>query len=321
MGDRDRVVDRRSLPPVRLAVVDGEELDELRDERADPPGLRQPPLHLRPGDGLVRDVEPDHRHVDVGGEDERGGLGVGPDVELGSRGHVALGDRPAHDDDLREPVGAVPLEVSRDVRQRSRRDERHGSRRRGDGRGNPADGVGRDRLGARLRQRRAVEAALAVHVRGDDELALERPVGTRGDRHIRAASELEHAQRVRGRLLERLVPVGRRHAEELELRAREREEQRDRVVVAGVAVEDDRRRAHPGLSSRARASRARQRLGYSTQASPPPQRRQDRVDLGGGRERRLRAEARRGKRARGAGTAERLPPPRAPRAARRAGTP
>ena len=46
--------------------------------------------------------------------------------------------------------------------------------------------------------------------------------------------------RVRRRLLERLVAVHRGDAEQLELRAREREQQRDRVVVPGIAVEDDR---------------------------------------------------------------------------------
>ena len=50
---------------------------------------------------------------------------------------------------------------------------------------------------------------LAVHVRGDPRLAHERPVGARGDRHVVAAGELEHAERVRRRLLERLVAVRR----------------------------------------------------------------------------------------------------------------
>ena len=91
----------------------------------------------------------------------------------------------------------------------------------------------------RLRKRRPVEPALAVHVRRDDELARERTLGAGGDRDVGALHELEDAQRVRGGLLERLVAVGRRDAEELELRAREGEQQRDRVVVPRIAVEDD----------------------------------------------------------------------------------
>ena len=95
---------------------------------------------------------------------------------------------------------------------------------------------------ARRRQRRPVEAALAVDVRGDGELPYERPVGTGRHRHVGAADELEHADRVRRRLLERLVAVCRRHAEQLQLRAGERQQERDRIVVPGIAVEDDRSR-------------------------------------------------------------------------------
>jgi enoyl-CoA hydratase/carnithine racemase len=79
-----------------------------------------------------------------------------------------------------------------------------------------------------------------VDVPRDAELAQERPVGSRRHRDVAAACDLEHAERVRGRLVERLVAGHGRHAEELDLRAREREQDRDRVVVPGVAVEDDR---------------------------------------------------------------------------------
>ena len=51
--------------------------------------------------------------------------------------------------------------------------------------------------------------------------------------------ELEHPQRVGGRLGERLVAGDGRDAEQLELGRGQREQDRDRVVVAGVAVEDD----------------------------------------------------------------------------------
>ena len=74
------------------------------------------------------------------------------------------------------------------------------------------------------------------------------------------------------------LPCDGRDAEQLDLGAREREQERDRVVVPGIAVEDDRRR---------------HALQYL-------------VDLGGGRQRRLRAEARGGERAGGAGAAQRL---------------
>ena len=105
--DRDRVVDGRSVPAVRLTVVDGEEVDELGDEDADRPGVAQALLHVGPRHGPVRHVEPDHRDVELGVEDDLRGLRVGPDVELGGRRHVPLGDRASHQDDPVDPRGAV----------------------------------------------------------------------------------------------------------------------------------------------------------------------------------------------------------------------
>ena len=87
--------------------------------------------------------------------------------------------------------------------------------------------------------------------------AHERPLGAGRDRHVAATGELEHAQRVRRRLVERLVAGDGRDAEQLELGRGEREQERDRVVVAGVAVEDDRRRCSAATSST--SARARER--------------------------------------------------------------
>ena len=52
--------------------------------------------------------------------------------------------------------------------------------------------------------------------------ALERLGRAGGHRHVGASGELEDAQGVRRGLFERLVAVRRRHAEQLELGARER---------------------------------------------------------------------------------------------------
>src|SRR5438105_1544695 len=106
-----------------------------------------------------------------------------------------------------------------------------------------------DRTAARRRQVRAVETRLAVHVRGDEQLADERPIGARCDRHVVAPHELERADRVRSRLLERLVARHGRDAEELDLGARQREQERDRVVVAGIAVDEDRDAHGPRIAS------------------------------------------------------------------------
>ena len=123
----------------------------------------------------------------------------------------------------------------------------------------------------------------------------ERPVGPGGDGDVVATDEVEHAERVRGRLLQRLVAVHGRHAEQLELGAREREQQRDRVVVPGIAVEDDRD-AHGWSIAPARDTWS---IGNASA--------EDRVDLGRGRQRRLRAEARDGERTGRAGAASATP--------------
>ena len=78
-----------------------------------------------------------------------------------------------------------------------------------------------------------------MHLRGDVTLADQRPVGAGGDGDVEAVRVIEDADRVRGRLLERLIARHGGHAEQSQLGAGECEQQRDRVVVARVAVEDD----------------------------------------------------------------------------------
>ena len=72
-------------------------------------------------------------------------------------------------------------------------------------------------------------------LRGDllEHVARERTVGAPRHRDVGTADELEHAQRVVRRLVERLVAVDGGDAEQLHLRAREREEERE--LTAGFA--------------------------------------------------------------------------------------
>ena len=222
----------------------------------------------------MRDVEADHRHVDPAREHALGGLRVGPDVELGRGRAVALADRAAHEHDpLRARVG-MEREQERHVGQRPDGDEREAAPAGAHLTREELDGVLGDRRGRRVGELGAVQAGLAVDVRGDVALAHERPVGAGRDGHVGAAGELEHAERVRRRLLERLVARDGRDPDQLDLGRGEREQDRDRVVVAGVAVEDDRR-AHRaeypvhlrrGRQRRLRAAAARPR------ARPPHKR-------------------------------------------------
>ena len=91
--------------------------------------------------------------------------------------------------------------------------------------GEEVDGVPVDGIALRRRQIRAVQTGLAVHVGGDVWRANERPVRAGGNRDVGARHELEHADRVRRRLLERLVSGDGGDAEELELGRGECEQQ------------------------------------------------------------------------------------------------
>ena len=161
----------------------------------------------------MRHVEPGHRHVDTAAKDLLRGLGIRPDVELGRRGDVPLADRTTHEHDPLDAVATMRGEVASDVRQRPGRDERDGAVRFTNAVGDERDRVVGDRGARRRRKRRPVQAALAVHVSRDREVALERSLGSCGNSMSSPPDELEHPQRVRSRLLERLVAVCRRHAE------------------------------------------------------------------------------------------------------------
>ena len=89
------------------------------------------------------------------------------------------------------------------------------------------------------RQVGAVEPGLAVDLRGDATFPDERPVGAGRDGDRIATDVIEDADGVCRCLLERLIAGDGGDTEQIQLGAGEREEQRDRVVVAGVAVEDD----------------------------------------------------------------------------------
>ena len=129
--------------------------------------------------------------------------------------------------------------------------------------GEEVDGVLLDGLGRARRELGPVEAALAVDVGGDVGLAHERAVGARRDRHVGAAGELEHAQRVVGRLLERLVAV--------------------RVVTPTSSISGLASASRSAIASSCPGSQSRM-TGVVTAASM-------RVDLADGRQGRLGAEA------------------------------
>ena len=119
------------------------------------------------------DVEAGHPERDPRLEDDRGGLRVGPDVELGGGRRVARAERAAHQRDPGDP-GAQRrrrTEQQGDVRQRPGGDERHRLRRpRAGARPSAPPPISR-RPDRRFRQVGAVEPRIAVELDRDPRLA------------------------------------------------------------------------------------------------------------------------------------------------------
>ena len=97
------------------------------------------------------------------------------------------------------------------------------------------DRVRGDRLAHRLRHLRAVEAGLAVP-RRDADGRLHQRLGTAGRERDVEAAELERDQSVARRVLERVVAVHRRNADEIQVARREQD--RDEIVMAGIAIDE-----------------------------------------------------------------------------------
>jgi hypothetical protein len=274
--DRERdgagVVDRRPAEAPEVEVGRAEERDPADDRARDVAVERAQALDdRRRRERLVGQVEPDHRDRDAAGEDLLGGLRVDPDVELGVRGAVAAAGRAAHDDDLAQRAGELRMarQRARDVRQRPDGDERDRLGRRGRDVGDEPVRRARVERDVGLGQVVAVERRRAVHVGRRLQRADERALGAGCHRDVADPGQRADAQRVPGDLVELAVAGDGRDRAEVELRARGGEQQRDRVVVAGVAVDDARpghqpaADARPGTRVRRSATRGRELWGPS----------------------------------------------------------
>ena len=120
-----------------------------------------------------------------------------------------------------------------------------------------------------LRQVRAAEAVLAVDVARDVERPHQRAGGARRDRDVGPAGQRQHAQRVvRGGRSGAVARDGR-HRQQLQLRPGDAEDHRERVVVPGIAIEDERDRfRHRASMPKSRPVRYDARIG----ADPGPSR-------------------------------------------------
>ena len=184
--------------------------------------------------------------VDAGEPAEHGlrGLRVDPDVRLGGRRDVALViERAAHDG---EPLAGAPgARGSSDSASATFVSGPVATSSTSPGRSRAVStkqprGVALGRRARRGRQLRVAQPALAVHDRERQVLADERPARALRDLHVGVPAELEHRERVLGRLLDVDVAHHRRRADQRHLGRGERVQDRQRVVDAGVDVEDQR---------------------------------------------------------------------------------
>ena len=192
------------------------------------------------------DLQRHERNRPAAVEHDRGGLRVGPDVELRGGGEVPLPDRATHDADLgdpREQLRVRPHEA-RDVRQRPGRDERDAVRRSADQPRQQLHGALGHGPDSRFRQVRAVEAGRAMDVIGDVAGPHERARRPGRHRDVGPAEERQDAKRVTGGVLHARLAGHGRDPQDPELGACEREEDGQGIVVAGVAVEDHGPREH-----------------------------------------------------------------------------
>ena len=205
------------------------------------PALRKRSASVGRQERAVRDVEADHRHVEPARR-RRARAASGSAQMLNSAAGVMLPSAIAPPMSTIRRRLAMPRASASATFVSGPVGDEHRLRPRV--LGEEVDRVLLDRLGGRAAAARA-RRARSRRGRGrrrsgsrTSGRSAPRATGT----SLRPASSSTRSAFV-GRLLERLVAVDGRDADELELRAREREQERDRVVVPGVAVEDDRRRS------------------------------------------------------------------------------
>ena len=201
---RDRVVHRRAVPPVLAPVKAGVEVVQVGDElaRACRPSARRSTwagvisaLWVTSRPTIVRSSPLVNTRCAASGSAQM----------LNSAAGVMLPSPTAPPISTTRSILRRQLRVAgqqqRHVGQRPGRDERHRRGARLERVGDPVDRVRRLGLPGRRRQIGAVEPGLAVDVGGDVARADQRALRAGGDRDVGAADVVEHADRVRRRLL------------------------------------------------------------------------------------------------------------------------
>ena len=196
---------------------------------------------------LVRDhcthrhVQRNHREWPASAEDGRRRLRIAPDVRLRHRADVARDlARPAHDRHTADQFRQTRLEPERqrEIGQRSHRHQVDLPGRPGHQSDDLLSSGACDRLDGRRRQVHVPLAVVAMDMRRVDRSATgEWPVRPARNRDRRCAGNLDQAQGVPRGDIERDIAPHAPDAHHLYVGERQRIQDRDRVVDAGVAVE------------------------------------------------------------------------------------
>ena len=131
----------------------------------------------------------------------------------------------------------------------------------------PGHGIVAYRRCQRVGESDAAKPVIAVDVGGIKPLARQRPSGTRDDRHVDAAFQRQDAAGVTCRRCDADIAGNGRDALDLELRRLQCEQDRHRIVDAGIGVDDNR--AGGVLLHRATFRFAERRVHLAAKDAPP----------------------------------------------------
>ena len=260
--DGARVVDGRRREAVDGGVGAGEEVEPAGHGVADRAAHAREPLHHRGrGERLVREVEADHREGDAGGEHAVDGLRIDPRVELGGGRDVPRSvEPPIHTISRSEPASPgdassatatlVSGPVAIRVRGAAASATARSGRRRGGGRGRTA-GSGSSAPSSPLSPWISGAVTSAPPPSGASAPAASGMAGAPARVSTRRALSVTRSSEP----LPPTVVTARRSMRG----AAQREEERDRVVVPGVAVVQarDRGARHGGDGGMAASGAAR----------------------------------------------------------------
>jgi hypothetical protein len=175
-------------------------------------------------------------------EHDRGGMGVGEKIELGVRSHIARTGRPSHDHDLSNlarQFGSLN-EGNRKIGQRPDGDQCNFSRTALDDIANKIDGVTRIGRALRVGQFTAVKSGFPMDIPRRHRRAQYRAGAAGQHRNAGSTTKIPDPPGVGlGTMQPNISGDGRYRQDVQFVRTREGQHQRDRVINAGIAIDDD----------------------------------------------------------------------------------